>query len=78
MHLYKVDFEFYRYEICSPHCIRRQFLYRGFLGWRAENWVSVVPWSTNSTDCSAIYKMGDVVVDYRNLPEINYVCCIIE
>jgi hypothetical protein len=78
MHLYKVDFEFYRYEICSPHCIRRQFLYRGFSGWRVENWVSDVPWSTNSINYSAIYKMGGIVAGYRNLPEINNVCYIIE
>jgi hypothetical protein len=41
----------------SPHCILSQFLDRGFLSWRVQNWASDVSWPTNNTDSSTIYKI---------------------
>jgi hypothetical protein len=38
----------------------------GLSGCWTENWASVVPWSTNSTDTSAIYKLTSGPADYLN------------
>jgi hypothetical protein len=39
------------------HSILSHFLDRGFCGWRAENWASIVLRSTKSTHNSTIYKL---------------------
>jgi hypothetical protein len=66
MYFYKVwEWDFIEHAR-SPHSILRQFLDRGFSGWRVENWASVVPWPTNSTQSSVIYKLTSGLADYFN------------
>jgi hypothetical protein len=39
------------------HSIVRNFLDRGFSGWRAQNWASIVPCPSDSTRNSTIYRL---------------------
>ena len=51
-----MDMRFYR--ACQiSHSILSHFLDRGFSGWRAQNWASIAPYPTNSTQSFAIYKL---------------------
>jgi hypothetical protein len=56
MYFYKVWISDFIEHVRIPHSILRHFLDRGFSGWRAENWASIVLCPTNSTQTSAIYK----------------------
>ena len=69
MYFYKVWAWDFIDHVHNPHSILGHFLDRGFLGWQAQNWVSVVPCPTNSTQSSTIYKLTSGLADYRNLSE---------
>ena len=71
MYFYKVWTWDFIEHVRIPHSILSHFLDRGFLGWRAQNWASIVPCPTNNTQSSAIYKLTIRLVDYLNFKELH-------
>jgi hypothetical protein len=57
MYFYKIWTSDFIQHVRIPHSIPRHFLDRGFSGWRAQNWASIVLCPTNSTQNSALYKL---------------------
>ena len=69
---YKVWTGYFIEHVRIPHSILSHFLDRGFLGWRAQNWASVVSCPTNSTESSAIYKLTSGLADYLEIPYLAF------
>ena len=57
MYFYKVWISDFIEHVRIPHSILSHFLDRGFSGWQAQNWASIVLCPTNSTQTSVIYKL---------------------